>query len=94
LDYFTTLPATVASERIRAFERKTYKGGYLYWGRGVSRRGWRCFFNSKCYTFKVFVYEYMADLGGKLGLKTGSTKEKRDLLTLLPKLEEVDAYNK
>jgi hypothetical protein len=45
-------------------------------------------------TNKVFVYEYIADLGGKLGLKTGSTKEKRDLLSLLPKLEEVDAYNK
>ena len=26
-------------------------------------------------TNKVFVYEYMADPGGKLGLKTGSTKE-------------------
>lgn len=45
-------------------------------------------------TNKVFVYEYMADLGGKLGLKTGSTKEKGYLKTLLSKLEEVDAYNK
>ena len=45
-------------------------------------------------TNKVFVYEYLADIDGKLDLKTGSTKEKRDLLNLLPKLEEVDAYNK
>jgi len=29
-DYFITLIATIASEIISAFERKPYKGGYLY----------------------------------------------------------------
>jgi hypothetical protein len=41
-----------------------------------------------------FVYEYLADLNGKFGLKAGMTPEKKDLLSLLPKLEEIDAYKR
>jgi hypothetical protein len=40
------------------------------------------------------VYEYLADLDGEFGLKPGTTTEKKDLLDLLPKLEEIDAYNR
>ena len=40
------------------------------------------------------VFEYLADLGGVIGLKSGRTSKKKDLLVLLPKLEEIDAYNK
>jgi len=40
------------------------------------------------------VFEYLADLGGSFGLKSGRTREKKYLLELLPKLEEIDAYNR
>jgi hypothetical protein len=40
------------------------------------------------------VYEYLADFFGEFSLKLGTTKEKKDLLALLPKLEEIDAYNR
>jgi len=40
------------------------------------------------------VFEYLADLGGTFGLKSGRTRDKKDLLVLLPKLEEIDAYNR
>ncbi|MDR2923975.1 MAG: hypothetical protein LBU85_11630 [Treponema sp.] len=40
------------------------------------------------------VFEYLVDLGGSFGLKSGRTREKKDLLELLPKLEEIDAYNR
>jgi len=40
------------------------------------------------------VFEYLVDLDGAFGLKSGRTREKKDLLALLPKLEEIDAYNR
>jgi hypothetical protein len=40
------------------------------------------------------VFEYLADLGGTIGLKSGRTRNKEDLLVILPKLEEIDAYNR
>jgi hypothetical protein len=39
-------------------------------------------------------YEYLADLNGEIGLKPGTTTERKDLLALLPKLEEIDAYER
>jgi hypothetical protein len=40
------------------------------------------------------VYEYLVDINGEFGLISGTTKEKKDLLAILPKLEEIDAYNR
>jgi hypothetical protein len=41
-----------------------------------------------------FIFEYLVDLDGSFGLKSGRTREKKGLLALLPKLEEIDAYNR
>jgi hypothetical protein len=43
---------------------------------------------------KELIYSYLTDIGGKLDLKSGKTKELKDLKILLPKLEEIDAFNK
>jgi len=63
---------------------------------------WRIFSKSGTLLIKVgfeldnqyIVYEYLSEVGGKLSFRSERTKSLADLRSLLPKLEDINAFDK